>query len=107
MSKHQFPGECVRCGGPQRWTLDSSDQVWVRCEDVECLDDQLVLAGFEDEPDLPPPDGAVEPLGGERVVPPVGADSDEKERSVLVHIGVPLEAVLRNLWEGSLHGEET
>ena len=42
----------------------------------------------------------------EGVVPCEGDDADEKDSSILVHVGVPLQAVLLNLWEGTLYGEE-
>jgi len=37
---------------------------------------------------------------GEGVCPPEGSAADEEEGSILVHVGVPLKAVLLSLWEG-------
>ena len=99
-----FPGECDRCGGPQSWTYDACDEVWVRCQDPECVDDQLVFPGLEDALIIPL-DSVVEPGGEIGVLPPEGGATEESNESVLVHIGVPLEAVLHSLWVGGpAHG---
>ncbi len=71
-----FPGDCERCGGPQLWTADSEGMIWVKCENPGCLDNQLVLDGFEDEPqgcylESPP----VEPEGRIQVVPLEGSEA--------------------------------
>ena len=73
-----FPGRCARCGGPQVWTVDSGDSVWVCCENVLCMDVQMVMPGFEDVPHFPC-DGEVEPEGGTRVVPPEGGAAAERD----------------------------
>ena len=93
----EFPGKCVRCGGPQVWTLDSCDQVWVRCLDDACVDDQLVLAGFEDEPSCSPVIADVEPEGDPEVVPLEGGATNVCEEGYQV----PPVGWLRNLWEGT------
>ena len=43
-----FPGACVRCGGPQVWTLHAGD-IWVACKH-DCLSDQLMLDGTRNPP---------------------------------------------------------
>ena len=77
-----FPGLCVRCGGPQVWTLVSGD-VWVACEH-DCLSEQLDAFGRN------PPLMAIssegedhlEPLEGERVGPLEGSAADEEPRAI-------------------------
>ncbi len=104
-----FPGECDRCGGPRWWTFDNEDNVWVKCQDDECIDPQMELpldSEFH---------GGVLVLGDklerprERgVPPPEGGDTErESNESVLVHIGVPLKAVLHDLWTGGPESCET
>ena len=99
-----FPGECDRCGGPQYWT-EVDGIVWVACQ-AGCLDAQGDLFGVS--PPMialgPEPEEEMEPLERERVAPPEGGAADETDSSVLVHIGVPLEAVLLHLWEGGWDG---
>ena len=94
-------GPCEWCGGPQKWTV-RNDVMYVRCA-LGCL-------GLFDEL-LPLPDGEGKRgyTGGRGLEPtqqwrgresPEGGEADVVTRDVLVHIGVPLKAVLRNLWEG-------
>ena len=93
-------GACEWCGGSQHWTIIRGD-MYVTC-DGGCLPleglgltpplDAPELIRAEDKPKM-------ELSDEEGVCPPEGADADETERSIQ-HIGVPLEAVLRNLWKG-------
>ena len=101
-----FPGNCVRCGGPQWWTVTHDDVIWIRCQDEACQDDQLVLPLLDSELERTGLNPELEPSREGGVVPLEGGATEEKEGSVLTHIGVPLEAVLLNLWEGGvLYGE--
>ena len=98
-----FPGPCEWCGGSQVWTTIRGE-VYVSC-DGGCS--PLPGLGLD-----PPPDSEefvrseetpkVEHSKEEGVVPLEGGATDEKDSSVLVHVGVPLQAVLLNLWEGEV-----
>ncbi len=44
------------------------------------------------------PKGTLEQRGGSK--PCEGGAAEEGDRSVLIHVGVPLKAVLLSLWEG-------
>ena len=96
-------GPCEWCGGPQSWTIVRGEMY------TECQGGCLGL--FDEGPDNPPTacDVALwvgegrdemEPPDGGRVVPLEGGDTEESNGSVLQHIGVPLKAVLYNLWIG-------
>ena len=95
-------GRCEWCGGPQRWTIIAGE-MYTACT-MGCA--PIPGLGFD-----PPPDSELacdvgegrwqmELSKGGGVLPPEGGDADETERSVLTHIGVPLSAVLLNLWTG-------
>ncbi len=93
-----FPGLCVRCGGTQWWTLDSENAVWVKCQDDSCLEDQLLLPLGSEWNGGPVVIGDVlDPRGEEGVE--IHEDGDGEARPV-VQIGVPLEAVLLDLFTG-------
>ncbi len=93
-------GPCEWCGGPQWWSIVRGE-MWVACQ-AECRGDpQYDL--------LPQPTPSIaigtefdsehwNPTTGEGVegTPEGGAANG----SVIQHIGVPLEAVLHNLWSG-------
>ena len=95
----EFPGECERCGGPQLWSFDHEGDTWVRCQDEDCVPEQLVLPGCDPWSPEKFLEGAMEPEGAAGVVPYEGADATEVSGD-LVHISVPLKAVLLNLWRG-------
>ncbi len=103
-------GPCEWCGGPQVWTFIRGD-MYVACESgclplsLEGLTPPPVSEGDMGWPEwepAPPPEPEEELEGGEGVEPPEGGDAEDKNASgrPLIHIGVPLEAVLLNLWEG-------
>ena len=98
-----FPGGCPRCGGPRNWTFDDDDQVWVRCQDETCLGMQLVLPGFEDEPDCSLMMASVEPDGSPGVVPCEGDAADTGQEGTRE----PPAGWLSSLWEGGCDGEAT
>ena len=103
-----FPGLCEWCGSTQHWTLFGDDVVYVSC-DAEC-DPQIELfegATLRDSEKLIIPERKpkMELPEARRVGTPEGGDVDEDKESVLVQIGVPLEAVLHNLWVGGPDGE--
>ena len=92
-----FPGRCDRCGGPQAWTFDSEDQIWVSCLDDACIDVQLPLP-LDGEPDVMVPGRLVveTPYGvGGKGVPEEG----EPNGSV-VEAETPPAGWLLDLWEG-------
>ncbi len=101
-------GPCEWCGGPQHWTIISGD-VYVSC-DLGCQPlpfGDLVPPPDSEELRQPPEvsDGRGTGSAGGGTGPPAGRESNT---SVLKHIGVPLEAVLRNLFTGGPeddHGE--
>ena len=105
-----FPGPCEWCGGTQVWTTIRGE-VYVSCDNGCSPLSGLGLEPPSDSDELRRPEetpkrSEMEPSTEGGVVPCEGDDADESERSVLIHVGVPLEAVLLNLWEGEIHGEE-
>ena len=100
-------GPCEWCGGPQHWTL-FEEEVYASC-DSGCLPipgvDVGAPPGIYEKPDAL--ETEMEHPEESRVSTPESGAADRDIRSVLVHVGVPLEAVLRNLWEGDVvdHGE--
>jgi len=84
------------------WTFDASGDTWVSCKDSTCQPEQMFLPGCDPEDlEFVPGtlDGTLEEQRGRNTCE--GGDADEVcEDSVLVHVGVPLKAVLLSLWEG-------
>jgi len=101
-------GPCEWCGGPQNWTIHAGEMY------VRCIGGCLPL--FDEEVVIPPPliletllervaISEMELSEGWGVVPFVGGDADEKDRTVL-EVSEPGEAWLSTLWEGGSYGEE-
>ena len=94
-------GPCEWCGGPQHWTIIQGE-MYVSC-DSGCLPlEGLDIIPPLDAPELRAPEEKpnMEHSFREGVCPPEGADANESDRSTLIHVGVPLKAVLRDLWSG-------
>ena len=75
-----FPGVCVRCGGPEVWTLVRGE-VWVACS-ADCVSGQDDLFGATDPPMialLSREEGELELSQEGEVVPPVGGAANESE----------------------------
>ena len=94
-------GKCEACGGPQVWTMYLGERF------VACARDCSPLLGEVFESPVSSvkrgeelSEAHWEPLGETGVDTPEGGDADEVSGDVLIHIGVPLEAVLLSLWEG-------
>ena len=96
-----FPGKCVRCGGPQQWTLDQAGETWVRCEDESCLDAQFVLPLNSTEVEAPDWwDPGMELYRGQGVVPCEGGADETSRKRVECLEGSPQD-FLNTLWEGA------
>ncbi len=104
-------GACEWCGGPQHWTIIRGD-MYVSC-DGGCV--PLPLEGLVPPPDceeVVAPEEKPNSTGGtsckgEGSKPCEGVDADDCHKSgILIHVGVPLEAVLRSLWEGGPDGAQ-
>ena len=92
-------GRCRVCRGPLVWTMAEGEQ-WTACDACDLRQMEM----FE----LPPLYAKGEefdarhwePSRERGVVLPEDGDDDGKECAVLIHVGVPLKAVLLSLWEG-------
>ncbi len=97
-----FPGECVRCGGPQSWTYDTDGCTWVACDDPKCLEQQLYLPGCEVMMSVPADHGTAPRKGGSS--PYEGGDVRTSVTKTEDRQGAPPHAFLNSLWEGEIDG---